>query len=343
LLFPPEQQRQSSVRRRLPPGLAFNLSVFFENLHLMSYPNYTVHWKEILLGSGYFAFFMISVGAMLLWQKRYRKRRKPFPDDFRLLRAPGETQLNWIRSFDENAFLYVMVAGAVPVGVASVLLLLIQRLAGVWVLGGLVVGLVVFSGAYIGAARWLTGRMAESWDRYLGYFGERYVAEWLEPLRERGWRVFHDVPCVAHGKKFNIDHVAVGPGGVFVIETKTRRKGAARHGCKDNEVFFDGQVLDWPWGEDNHGLEQAERNAVWLADTLKAETGERAQVYPILTLPGWWVQEVKPMKNPRLARVANPKWLPKWLSGAPVILNEKQVAAIASKLEERCRDVKYGA
>jgi hypothetical protein len=260
----------------------------------------------------------------------------------RLLRAPGETQLMWVRKFDENLFLYVVFAGTVPAGIMIVLLPLIQRLTGWWVLVGLAVALVAFIGTFVAAARWLTRKLSEFWDRYLGYFGERYVAEWLDPLREQDWRVFHDVPGEAHGKKFNIDHVAVGLGGVFVIETKTRRKGAARPGRKDNEVFFDGRVLDWPWGEDNHGLEQAERNAIWLTDTLKAETGERVHVTPILTLPGWWV-EVKPAKNPRLARVANPKWLPKWLGETPSILNATQVAVIAAKLEERCRDVKYGA
>ena len=171
----------------------------------------------------------------------------------------------------------------------SLLLPLIQRLSGWWVLVGLVAALVVFIGTFIAAAQWLARKLLESWNRYLGYFGERYVAELLEPLRQQGWRVFHDVPGEAHGKKFNLDHVAAGLGGVFVIETKTRRKGAARPGRKDNQVYFDGRVLDWPWGEDDHGLEQAEWNAVWLADMLKSETGERVHVAPSSpSLTGGW-------------------------------------------------------
>ena len=300
-------------------------------------------WKQILFGCGYFAFFIASVLAMLLWQKRYRKRRKPLPEDLRLLRAPGETQLMWVRKFDENLVLYVALSGTMPAVITAVLLLLTKQLTGWWVLVGLAVTLVAFIGTFIVAAHWLTRKLSESLDRYLGYFGERYVAEWLDPLREQGWRVFHDVPCEAGGKKFNIDHVAVGLGGVFVIETKTRRKGSARPGRKDNVVYFDGHVLDWPWGEDEHGLEQAERNAIWLADTLKAEAKERVHVSPILALPGWWLEELKPFKDPRLARAANPKWLPKWLSEAPEILDSKRIESIAGSLERRCRDVKYGA
>ena len=298
-------------------------------------------WKLIFIVWGYFALFVASVTAMLLWQKRCRKRRNPLPEDVRLLRTPGETQLIWTRKFDENLILYFVFAALAPVGVVVLLLPLVQRLTGWWVLVGLVVTALVFAGAFYAVARWLTKKLQESGDRYLGYFGERYVAELLDPLRAKGWKIFHDVPCEAHGKKFNIDHVAVGLGGVFVIETKTRRKGAARLGRKDSVVVFDGRVLDWPWGEDDHGLEQAERNAVWLADTLKAETVERVHVAPILTLPGWWVEPL-PSKNPRLCRVANPKWLQKWLGDAPEILNAKQVAVIAAELEARCRDVKYG-
>ena len=195
-------------------------------------------WKQILLGLGYLGFFMVSTLAMLFWQKRQRKRRQPFPENLRLLRSPGETLLKWIRKFDEDLALYIPLAALVPFLITSPLLFLVKRLTGWWALVGWVGLLVVFIGTFIAAARWLTRKMSEGWDRYLGYFGERYVAEQLDSLKESGWKIFHDVPGEAHGKKFNVDHVAVGPGGVFVIETKTRRKGAARLGHKDNVVYF---------------------------------------------------------------------------------------------------------
>jgi len=300
-------------------------------------------WKQWILGLGYLVFFMVSAMAMAFWQRRQRKRRKPFPEDFKLLRSPGETQLKWVLHFEENLVLYVALAALVPVLVTWPILLLVQRLTGWWVLVGLAVLVIAFIGVFLVAARWLRNKMTEGWDRYLGYFGERFVAEQLDSLKAHGWKVFHDVPGEAHEKKFNLDHVAVGPGGVYVIETKTRRKGAARPGRKDNVVYFDGHVLDWPWGEDEHGLEQAERNAIWLAETIKADAKERVHVSPILALPGWWLEERKPFKNPRLARAANPKWLPRWLGESPEVLEPTRIEAIAAALELRCRDVKYGA
>lgn len=47
--------------------------------------------------------------------------------------------------------------------------------------------------------------------------GERVVGQFLERLRQHGFQVFHDVV----GDGFNVDHVLIGPPGVFTVETKT--------------------------------------------------------------------------------------------------------------------------
>lgn len=297
-------------------------------------------WTQSLLLFVYLALFMGSIAAMVWWHKRQRKMRLPFGEDLKLLRAPGETQLTLVRKFDEDGFMWMMWAAAAPATVALLLLLGTLKLPKELQLIGVVVTLLAFVAAFILSARWFAVKAQESSNRYLGYFGERLVAEYLEPLKAQGWRVFHDVPAVANGNKFNIDHIAVGQTGVFIIETKTRRKGAARPGFDDHKVYFDGHALVWPWGEDSHGLDQTERNAVWLADTLATEIGERIPVTPILTLPGWWV-EMKPSRDPRLCRVTNPKGLAKFLPAGPGILTASQISNIAVKLEARCRDVEY--
>lgn len=297
-------------------------------------------WKHELVLIGYFVLFCGSVVAMVWWHRRQRKTRLPFGEELRLLRTPGETQLEYVRKFDEDGLLWMVFACLFPAVVGFALLYVTTKLPAVLQLGGLAVTIVGFILTFILAARWFTRKAQEYSNRYLGYFGERIVAEHLEPLKQQGWWIFHDVPGQNNGTKFNIDHIAVGPNGVFVIETKTRRKGGARPGFDDHKVYFDGRALVWPWGEDNHGLEQAERNAVWLADTLKKETGEKVFVTPFLTLPGWWVEN-KPSRDSRLCRVLNSKGLPKFLANGPTTLEQKQIDAIAAKLEARCRDVEY--
>jgi hypothetical protein len=296
--------------------------------------------KNDLIVIGYIALFAGSVMAMTWWQRRQRKTRLPFGEELRLLRSPGETQLAYVRKCDEDGFMWMVLACLLPVTIGWILLYATTKLPGTLQLGGLGVTIVGFVGSFILAARWFTERAREYHNRYLGYFGERIVAEHLDPLKQTGWRVFHDVPAQNNGTKFNVDHVAVGPQGVFVIETKTRRKGGARPGFDDHKVYFDGRSLVWPWGEDNHGLEQAERTSVWLANTLKDELGERVYVTPILTLPGWWV-EMKPSRDSRVCRVTNPKGLTKFLPNGSAILTPQQVNNIAVKLEARCRDVEY--
>lgn len=53
----------------------------------------------------------------------------------------------------------------------------------------------------------------------VGADGEVRTADVLHNLECRGWRILHDVHWPGRPKA-NLDHVAVGPGGVFVIDSK---------------------------------------------------------------------------------------------------------------------------
>lgn len=86
----------------------------------------------------------------------------------------------------------------------------------------------------------------------LGLLGEQAVAEVLADAVS--YRAYHDVPGAPYG---NIDHVAVGPGGVFAIETKTRRKKTAPPGRKDHVVQCDGKAIQFPWGTENKAIVQS--------------------------------------------------------------------------------------
>ena len=280
-----------------------------------------------------------AVGVIILARK-LRKTRWPFKLEDRLLRSPGEQLRRRIGEMDEQfigecfgGLMGMLLALGLVGMVGSKFLSLSPQTTGLLSIAAAV--------AVMLGSLW---RVWQLWEKrakhYLGWFGERVVGEELAPLALQGWHVFHDVPFVNNGAGFNIDHVVIGLGGVFVIETKTRRKGGARPGFKDNVVFFDGRDLVWPWDEDNHGLEQAERNALWLTDWIKKEIAEKVYVSPMLALPGWWL-EMKPAKQTRLCRVVNPKWIPGILAKERPVLTPKQVELIALRLEARCRDVEY--
>lgn len=141
----------------------------------------------------------------------------------------------------------------------------------------------VFTIAYIGWRLWKA--RAPLHQLRLGMRGEVAVGEALDALRERGYRVFHDVGSEGRG---NIDHVVIGPSGIYVIETKTRSlppKGRAA-------IRFDGRRVrlgDGPW--DERPIRQACAVRARMREWLKGEgMGEwEVNVRAVVMYPGWWV------------------------------------------------------
>ena len=282
--------------------------------------------------------FFSLVAGVLFWRRHQRKDRRPFSDYLKLLRGPGETQLKLVRKLEEDSAQHLLLAFITPWLAALALFWITTHLAGAAQLIGLVAALLALLAILFFSARYLVGKIEESNNRYLGFFGERIVAEALDPLKARGWLVFHDVPCGDPKSPFNIDHVVVGPGGVFAIETKPRRKGRHRDGFAAHEIIYDGAVLAYPWGEDRHGLEQSQRQAEWLSGWLAQQLGLHATVWPILTFPGWMIIR----RGTGTVVVLNPKELPAAIESRPAgALDAQQIDLIARQLDARCRDVEF--
>nr|WP_246315253.1 nuclease-related domain-containing protein [Kineococcus aurantiacus] len=78
-----------------------------------------------------------------------------------------------------------------------------------------------------------------------GAEGERLVAQALAALEPHGWRLLHDVRWPGRAKA-NLDHVAIGPGGVVVVDAKnwsgpvTVRDGVLRQGSHRRDEALDG-------------------------------------------------------------------------------------------------------
>jgi hypothetical protein len=60
---------------------------------------------------------------------------------------------------------------------------------------------------------------AVAWRR--GTAGERRTARLLGPLERNGWAILHDLALP--GSRANLEHLVIGPGGVFVIDSKQYR------------------------------------------------------------------------------------------------------------------------
>lgn len=174
---------------------------------------------------------------------------------------------------------------------------------------------------------------------YLGFLGERAVGEELNKLMFDRYHVFHDFPG---GDDWNIDHVIVGPSGVFAVETKAyrKRKGA---GPDFHKVVFDGKTLRFPCrgGKsrvDTKPLDQARRNSKSLSVFLSKSTGEPTHVEPILTFPGWFVDR----KGLGDVHVLNHRQFRDCVvRNGPAKLSSEQIQRIVHQLEQQCRNVEF--
>ncbi len=162
--------------------------------------------------------------------------------------------------------------------------------------------------------------------------GEKIVGQYLERLREQGFQVFHDII----GDGFNIDHVLIGPAGVFTVETKTWSKPAKG----ETKIMFDGEKLT-AWGRepDRNPLIQARAQTGWLKVLLEESTGQATTVRPVILFPGWYIENTG--KEPNAPWVLNPKALPAFLKNAPVRLEPSQIAQLSLHLSRfiRCSEV----
>ncbi len=119
---------------------------------------------------------------------------------------------------------------------------------------------------------WIIWSLVQGMRRVERFFkgarGEERVSGILETLPD-GYHVFNDF--VACGK--HIDHVVVGPGGVFSVETKFWRGKVT---VEEGRILLDGQLPD------RSPIDQANREAVLVKKTL-SDAGWKGDVTPVLT------------------------------------------------------------
>ncbi|AKS43205.1 nuclease-related domain-containing protein [Wenzhouxiangella marina] len=161
-----------------------------------------------------------------------------------------------------------------------------------------------------------------------GEQGERAVGQYLERLREQGYQVFHDLI----GDGFNLDHVIIGPAGIFSIETKTWSKPAQG----EPKIVFNGEHLSLPGRNDERRpLIQAQAQASWLKTLLSESIGRSLDVRPVVLFPGWFIDSKQARQSP--IWVLNPKALPTFLGNAPQRLSSEDIKLFSFHLSRWIR------
>jgi len=158
---------------------------------------------------------------------------------------------------------------------------------------------------------------AVAWRR--GAVGERRTARLLSQLERHGWAVLHDLALP--GSRANLDHLVIGPGGVFVIDSKQYR----------------GRLQLDPSGRLWHGRYP-------LAPALEAVSFEADQAAQVLPDPGVVVLPVVAVHGAQVpwgkvvmdgVPVVSARRLPSMLGQLPAVLGPERVAALADQARVR--------
>ncbi len=148
-----------------------------------------------------------------------------------------------------------------------------------------------------------------AWSK--GATGEKVAGFWLSRL-PKGWYTFHDVPVGERGA--NIDHVVIGPGGVFTVNTKNLAGTVviSERACRQN-----GYRTDY--------LPKSSHEARRAAKLLSAAVGRDVQVRPVLAFA---VDDLIVKAMPPDVMVLRVGRLMRWLKSEPIVLSARDVIEI---------------
>ncbi|MCY7324930.1 MAG: NERD domain-containing protein [Microbacteriaceae bacterium] len=154
-----------------------------------------------------------------------------------------------------------------------------------------------------------------SW--YLGALGEIAVGDILRRLPD-GWTAFHALPVGT--KESDIDHIVVGPGGVFAINTKRHR---------GKPIW----IADRTFMVSGHRQPHL-RNAEYDADRVARLLGDRmpVPVHPMIVLVD--PKSINMKKAPKRVKVIEARHLARWLVKRPTVLAPDVIREVTAVLAD---------
>lgn len=151
----------------------------------------------------------------------------------------------------------------------------------------------------------------------MGAAGEEAIGARLEKLSDYGWRVLHSVPVGENGS--DIDHLAVGPGGVWTINTKNHR--GKKIWVAPRQIRVDGHTVPY--------LRNSEFEANRVRKILSLHLGWEPFVRAALVfLTGTLVPDVTIKGRPENVDILDRMDVGRHLKREPVRMTAEQVDAV---------------
>jgi len=150
--------------------------------------------------------------------------------------------------------------------------------------------------------------IVDRWHR--GAVGEEHVGKIIDGLREQGWLAIHDAPT----GRGNIDHILVGPAGLFTVETKSHR----------------GRI-------DPDRIDQAMLKQAY-AESKAVERITGLVVEPLLVFSQAYLMK-RPVARRRGVTILPARMLPRFLASRPQGIPAARVAAVHASLAAALDDL----
>ena len=176
----------------------------------------------------------------------------------------------------------------------------------------------LFAVSAIAVAFWWRRGLLRVESFFKGARGEEAMAGMLARLSD-DWHIYHDFVA----GKYHVDHVLVGPAGVFAVETKNWRDQVA---LESGELIAGGHVPDHP------PIAQATAEAKAVGAVL-ARAGWTGEVFPVVCFASGTFKDGFAQSGKVL--VANAEAFLKWLVAQPSVHAPGECARVVQLMETR--------
>lgn len=275
----------------------------------------------------------ILVLLVYLWRRKENKKRRHSPLTQDMLRSPGLSLRKDIEDVNLNIDACAVMLAIIPVSIYALHISQSYFLKEPETALRFAISVSLALGSFSCLGKKLIGSLNQRKNLLLGLEGELATGQELDQLMLVGYRVFHDVPT----RWGNIDHVIVGQGGVFTVETKMRQKPSDKDRKAEVEVDYGQELLKFPDSVERKVFEQARLQQKWLSEWLRNWMPPDDKVTPTIALPGWNVSRTGGRWSVPVFNSRNPQKFFAQISESP--LSDKVVKQIADRLDELCRDV----
>lgn len=269
---------------------------------------------------------LVTSVLWVIWRQRKKNKFSPFTEP--TLRSPGHSLNKRLAALETKASipLFALIVFPMTFGIVY------QKISPI---AAIIFGIIIAAIVIASMIR-LTRVLLESLRVKLGLMGEIYTGQELNYLMRRGAWVYHDIPF----KYGNIDHIVISKGGIFVVETKAVRKPMSKKGRKLAKVGVLPDRLVFPHATTQQPIIQAKQQAKYLKSYLSTKLGVSCPVYPVIAIPGWYIEADDQKKGFLVINPKRGKAMRKYVSGRARI-SPQNLKNVVLLIEDIARSVEF--